>query len=636
MRKTVAFGFVGTVLDYAGRGSQRWSKWRPTLCLCQQESLVIDRLELLHDARSRSLFETLKRDIASVSPETEVVGVEIELHNPWDFEEVYACLHDFARGYAFQPEKEDYLIHITTGTHVAQICWFLLAEARYLPARLIQSSPPRKKEQPRGAGEVTIIDLDLSRYNAIASRFAEERQQTLDFLKSGIATRNPHFNRMIEQIEKVAIKSRAPILLNGPTGAGKSFLARRILELKQARHQFSGAFVEVNCATLRGDTAMSTLFGHVKGAFTGARESREGLLRSANGGMLFLDEIGELGADEQAMLLKAIEEKTFYPFGSDRQVSSDFQLIAGTVRDLRQLVAEGKFREDLYARINLWTFTLPGLRQRQEDIEPNLDYEVERHAALTGDSVRFNTEARRAWLAFATSPQATWRGNFRELSASVTRMATFADSGRITLETVEDEINRLRYNWQESRPSALPALLGAEAENIDLFDRLQLEHVIAICRQAKSLSAAGRQLFDVSRQGKASVNDADRLRKYLARFWSDVGSRAGSAQLQLNMMVRQHLHHAYWRRGVGVDGIYHADTAHIDHRVTAKFRVIDNQHNVARVLNNGAFGANFVVIELQQRAVAIDATNPQNAEIKAELGDKIERRFAYDPTIAAT
>lgn len=102
----------------------------------------------MHDARSRSLFETLKRDIASVSPETEVVGVEIELHNPWDFEEVYACLHDFARGYAFQADKEDYLIHITTGTHVAQICWFLLAEARYLPAWLIQSSPPRKKSGP--------------------------------------------------------------------------------------------------------------------------------------------------------------------------------------------------------------------------------------------------------------------------------------------------------------------------------------------------------------------------------------------------------------------------------------------------------------------------------------------------------
>ena len=167
-----------------------------------------------------------------------------------------------------------------------------------------------------------------------------------------------------------------------------------------------------------------------------------------------------------------------------------------------------------------------------KDIEPNLDYEVERHASLTGDSVRFNTEARRAWLAFATSPQATWRGNFRELSASVTRMATFATSGRITLDVVEDEINRLRYNWQESRPSALTALLGAEAENIDLFDRMQLEHVIAICRQAKSLSAAGRQLFDVSRQGKASVNDADRLRKYLARFgltWEAVQDQHSSS-----------------------------------------------------------------------------------------------------------
>ena len=107
---------------------------------------------------------------------------------------------------------------------------------------------------------------------------------------------------------------------------------------------------------------------------------------------------------------------------------------------------------------------------------------MERHASLTGDSVRFNTEARRARLALRPPP-ATWRGNFRELSASVTRMATFATSGRITLDVVEDEINRLRYNWQESRPSALTALLGAEAENIDLFDRMQLEHVIAICRR---------------------------------------------------------------------------------------------------------------------------------------------------------
>lgn len=133
---------------------------------------------------------------------------------------------------------------------------------------------------------------------------------------------------------------------------------------------------------------------------------------------------------------------------------------------------------------------------------------------------------------FCDIPQATWRGNFRELSASVTRMATFANSGRITLEAVEDEIRRLRYNWQESRPSALTTLLGAEVENIDLFDRMQLENVIAICRRAKSLSAAGRELFDVSRQSRASVNDADRLRKYLARFgltWESVLTQHSSS-----------------------------------------------------------------------------------------------------------
>ncbi len=130
------------------------------------------------------------------------------------------------------------------------------------------------------------------------------------------------------------MRSRAPILLMGPTGAGKSQLARRVFELKKARRQVSGELVDVNCATLRGDGAMSALFGHVKGAFTGALEARAGLLRKAHGGVLFLDEIGELGADEQAMLLRAIEEKVFLPVGSDREVKSDFVLLAGTNRDL--------------------------------------------------------------------------------------------------------------------------------------------------------------------------------------------------------------------------------------------------------------------------------------------------------------
>jgi transcriptional regulatory protein RtcR len=528
MRKTVAIGFVGTVLDYVGRGSQRWEKWRPTVSLCQQDDLVVHRIELLHDTRSRGLFERLKLDIAAISPETEVRGVEINLRDPWDFEEVYAALHDFAHGYRFDTEAEDYLIHITTGTHVAQICWFLLAEARYLPAKLVQTSPPRKNEAGEVVGSYAVIDLDLSRYDHIATRFARERDATVSFLKSGIATRNASFNRMIEQIERVAVRSKAPMLLCGPTGAGKSLLARRVYEMKKTRHQLAGRFVEVNCATLRGDSAMSALFGHVKGAFTGAQSERAGLLRSADGGLLFLDEIGELGLDEQAMLLKAIEEKRFFPFGGDREVESDFQLIAGTVRDLRQWVAEGRFREDLYARINLWTYTLPGLAERAEDIEPNLEFELARYAREHGEQVRFNAEAKRAYLKFATGADARWSGNFRELSASVTRMATLSDAGRITETVVEEELSRLRGAWGGPIASPLADLLGERLDSLDLFDRLQLESVAEVCRRSTSISDAGRRLFGASRLQKATPNDADRLRKYLARFeleWQQLAAK---------------------------------------------------------------------------------------------------------------
>jgi transcriptional regulatory protein RtcR len=196
-------------------------------------------------------------------------------------------------------------------------------------------------------------------------------------------------------------------------------------------------------------------------------------------------------------------------------------------------VAQGRFREDLYARINLWTFELPGLAARAEDIEPNLDFELERHARELGRQVRFNVEARRSYLAFAASAAARWPGNFRELSASVTRLATLAEAGRITEASVEEEIERLRYTWSNDDGNAdeaepLTELLGEAAGRLDLFDRAQLGVVISVCRDSASLSEAGRKLFAVSRQEKKLTNDADRLRKYLARFglgWARVAAR---------------------------------------------------------------------------------------------------------------
>jgi transcriptional regulatory protein RtcR len=228
------------------------------------------------------------------------------------------------------------------------------------------------------------------------------------------------------------------------------------------------------------------------------------------------------------MLLKAVEEKRFLPVGGDHEVHSDFQLIAGTNRDLAREVAAGRFREDLFARINLWTYELPGLVERSEDIEPNIDYLLREFGAEHGQMVRFNKEARDRYMRFAMSHEARWTGNFRDLSASVTRMATLAESGRINDAIVDGEVARLRQLWRPVRALSadLDSLLGMDAAaQLDPFDALQLEAVVRVCRASKSLSDAGRKLFAVSRLAKRQPNDADRLKKYLARFdlsWDDV------------------------------------------------------------------------------------------------------------------
>jgi transcriptional regulatory protein RtcR len=522
-RKLVVLGILGTTLD-VGKGNARWDKWRPSVALTQHEDLLVDRFELLHGSHVPGLAQQVIADIEHVSPETKVVPHELDFRDPWDFEHVYGKLLDFATSYAFDTDKEDYLVHITTGTHVAQICLFLLTESRYFPARLLQTGPgARDSNQP---GTYTIIDLDLSKYDRLASRFQKETVESQSFLKQGIQTRNARFNALIERIEQVSVGSRAPLLLTGPTGAGKSRLAKRIFELKKQRRQVAGQFAELNCATLRGDAAMSMLFGHVKGAFTGALADRPGMLRKADKGVLFLDEVGELGADEQAMLLRAIEEKVFYPMGSDREVTSDFQLICGTNRDLRAQIARGDFREDLFARINLWTFALPALHERPEDIPPNLDFQLEQVSQTLGIKATMSKEAREVFLRFAATW--TWPGNFRDFDAAVTRMATLAEGGRITEKVVAGELERLRAlaaPGSSLRTEWVEQVLGSErAARLDRFDRVQLEDVLGVCRSARTLSAAGRELFAASRSEKSSVNDADRLRKYLARFELDFTS----------------------------------------------------------------------------------------------------------------
>ena len=528
--------YIGVVLDFkAGKSGRRWQLWRPNVALCHQRDFHVDRLHLLVEKKYDEMNQFIVDDIHAVSPDTEVVLEYIEVDDPWNFESVYASLFDLAERMEFHPEKENYYVHLSTGTHVAQICLFLLAESHHFPAKLLQTMPGEPRTRDTAIGSISIIDLDLSNYDQIAARFAAKTTDDVSYLKSGIETKNAEFNKLIDRIERVAVASVDPILITGPTGAGKSLLARKIYDLRKQRLGLTGSFVEVNCATLRADMAMATLFGHVKGSFTGAEKDRPGLLRAADGGILFLDEIGELGLDEQAALLHAIEHKRFMPVGSDVPVESSFQLLCGTNRDLKQRIAEKKFREDLYSRINLWTFPLPALADRQEDIAPNVEYELNQFTQRTGKRTTFNAQALQRFLEFAVSPEASWRGNFRDLNAAITRMGTLAMGGRIDINIVNEEIARLKELWTGwgdnssqatqftvnedilRRFDKLCKLKPALAE-LDRFDQVQLLDVLSVCWNCSSLANAGRVLFANSRQQKKIANDSDRLRKYLLKF----------------------------------------------------------------------------------------------------------------------
>jgi transcriptional regulatory protein RtcR len=166
-----------------------------------------------------------------------------------------------------------------------------------------------------------------------------------------------------------------------------------------------------------------------------------------------------------------------------------------------------------------------------------MDHQLALAAQELGKQVRFTAEARSAYLRFATAVDAVWRGNFRDLSASITRLATLADHGRIGIALVEGEIQRLRWQWQspptiaaDGNPAhataaptslSLQDLLGSKATSLDTFDQLQLQSVVAVCRKHASISDAGRELFNVSRQQRSVINDSDRLRKYLLKFGLD-------------------------------------------------------------------------------------------------------------------
>jgi DNA-binding NtrC family response regulator len=244
----------------------------------------------------------------------------------------------------------------------------------------------------------------------------------------------PSMRPVVDALTRVA-KTAANVLLQGESGAGKEVAARMI---HQASPRANKPFIAVNCAVLTGDLVESELFGHEKGAFTGAHSRRQGRLELADGGTLFLDEVGELAPVVQAKLLRVLQEGRFERVGGSNTITVDVRWVAATNRDLRAMVREGTWREDLYHRLAVFPITLPPLRERREDIVPLSESLVEQLSASSGRPLRVSlAEATKARLRGEA-----WPGNVRELRNVLERAMILADGPVIEPEHLWIEQSR--------------------------------------------------------------------------------------------------------------------------------------------------------------------------------------------------
>jgi DNA-binding NtrC family response regulator len=228
-------------------------------------------------------------------------------------------------------------------------------------------------------------------------------------LPTGFVGRSPRIVQLRGQIEKLGIR-RSPVLIQGESGTGKEVAARSLYNVAPR-----GQFVPIDCGSLVGSMMESELFGHVRGAFTGAVDSKRGLIELANGGTAFFDEIGELPLELQVKLLRVLQEQEIRPLGSLQRIKIDVRLVAATNRDLQNEVAAGRFREDLFHRLNVVRLTLPPLRERREDI-PLL---IERFLSLANGRFILSHQAIEAIMEY------DWPGNIRELMNCLERMMSF-------------------------------------------------------------------------------------------------------------------------------------------------------------------------------------------------------------------
>ena len=424
-------------------------------------------------ARAEALVEELKAAIGDAR------CLVLDVQDPSDHAQLFRAV---GNAVADAPRCD---VLLSAGTPQAQTIWVVLVKAGLLDARMLQVIPPAFVPVPH-PHPLREVALDFEGFPRIVALRAEVEQLRAASKIQGLVGSSAPMHALGRRIARVAARPDVPLLIVGETGSGKELVATAV---HRASPRATGPFVAENCGAIPEGTLNSELFGHQKGSFTGASRDRQGLFAMAHGGTLFLDEIAELPLRFQAHLLRVLQDGRFRPVGSERTHQVDVRLITATHRDLRAMIAEGSFREDLYYRLCGAVLAVPPLRERTEDIPRLVSHflrEADSALVVTPDAMQI-------------MQRRPWPGNVRQLRAEVQRWTIFCDD-QVQAHDVAPTAAVTPAPVADSQPTLTLAEAVAEVERT---------HIRAALRDAQgNLSQAARRLGI----------DRNTLKRKLARY----------------------------------------------------------------------------------------------------------------------
>ncbi len=382
---------------------------------------MFNQVYLFDTPGTREVTRKTEEAISKLHTNTQIRIIQMNLDDPTDYTQILYGLREYLPVIIEEHRGSSLYIAVASGTPQMHACWILLVANDEVPAQILHVRPPRfvTREKP------VVSEIRFKPAESEDARvFLKESPKPLQLIEPetdaarvaaqiGIVGDHPKMRSLFETSEMLA-PSRAPILIAGETGTGKELFAKLIHRLSERPKE---KFIAVNCAAIPENLVESILFGHKKGAFTGALSDQMGKFESADNGTLFLDELGDLPLAVQAKLLRVLQDGLVEAVGAKKAQKVDVRVIAATNRDLRKLVREGKFREDLFYRLNVGELKLPPLRERRTDIPilalhilARINESLRRHKRLAPDAlIRLQSH--------------NWPGNVRDLENALERSA---------------------------------------------------------------------------------------------------------------------------------------------------------------------------------------------------------------------